>query len=191
MAYSVELQFDAQSNEKVAALRKRLLDSSVTGLDFGYNFNPHITLGYYSDKISDTVNSNLEMLASTISEFSVTCPGIGFFPQNGKFIAFLVLNNTETLTVAQRSIFNTFDQSHLVAAEYYQPSEWIPHLSFGAQISDDSIKLVLKAYQDVCEQYGNFQLNCNQLVLAVDGINVSSHRLSLPLGTNRNIGLTP
>ena len=142
MAFSIQLYFDSEFEEKIAALWASLEAAGMPSILHKMGSRPHLSLVILKNCVAHQVADLVEGASREYSCFPVTFSAIALTPGEQQTV-FLSPTMNPTLLVIQRTIYTLLKENGDTAEENYQPHHWLPHCSISKELSStDALRTI-------------------------------------------------
>ena len=141
MSYWVVALFDQESENKLRALWKKVVDSGVNSFMLDTDSIPHITLAACDQIDENEFLPRLKEFAAGIEPFRLLFSSIGIFPF-GNNVLFLTPVITDKLLALHTGVHGLLCEKNCTVAHlHYQPNHWAPHCTIAVNAPlEESLK---------------------------------------------------
>lgn len=137
MAFSIELNFDEESNFIIKKMWKKLREKDISDYMDIYGVFPHISLAIIEDINVSEVGMIIEKSIEGEVIFDIKLSGVGSFPSD-EGVLFLSVDHSDTLINFHKILHKHLE--HINGhSKYYLPGFWFPHCTLGMNI--DKLKM--------------------------------------------------
>jgi 2'-5' RNA ligase len=142
MGYAVEMNFDAETGDRIRALWQRLADAGLSRTLLDNNATPHISLAVFDETDLDLVRLVMADFAHRVTPISVRLAAVGTFPPDVKGdegAVFLAPTVSAHLLSHHDRFHRMLYALNLRADDYYLPGNWVPHCTVALDAPPDKI----------------------------------------------------
>ena len=138
MGYAVELYFDPDTTEKLAALSGQVY-ATCGGIDLaGLGFQPHISLAGYPSLDIDALLPLLSSFAAQTPPLTVKLAAVGVFPTAAGVVYLAPVVTHQLLELHQR-FHQRAEAAGQVSDTYYRVGNWIPHCTMAHDLTPEGV----------------------------------------------------
>lgn len=159
--YAVTLEFDQETENKIQEMIDEV--ARVTGCDYmkQSKIPPHVTVSALVSDNEETLLSEMESIAETMTKDFIWFANIGIF---NPFVVYLGPVMNEFLQNTCRTVNERLLQYADVGNRgRYLPNQWVPHAAIVVKLTPDAIK---EAFAIVQEKFTAFGATAEKIVLA-------------------------
>ena len=158
MGYSVELYFDRVSERIIESHLNINKDKSISNVDLGLNFKPHISIAVYKDSLS--AQKLMEKLTSfRVDRFKLMLTYVGFFCSDYNTI-FLCPTITQRLLRLHDHFHSEFIDFKDDLIDYYLPNNWIPHCTISEETNNEDF---FKNIRSIKEKFKPIEIEIDRI----------------------------
>ena len=144
--YLITTYFDDQTNKYLSQLIDEIAEK--TGNDFmtENHVPPHMTITAVEQKDDETALSLFHQMENELKSGEVFIASVGAFLP---YVIYAEAVQNSYLYEMSKSVYARLinDESTLVS-KYYQPLQWIPHITLGKQLSKEQMKMAFEILQE-------------------------------------------
>lgn len=133
MKLAVELIFNNESQNKINAIRKLLVDNGIH--DEAVKFN-HISLGDFETETPDILIKVVQDFAKKLEKFDVLLSNVGSF-MTGENVLFYSPIITQQFRDIHKNFIDTARRFNLEVGKYYDIDKIIPHCTVAIRLNDE------------------------------------------------------
>jgi hypothetical protein len=134
MAYSIELYFDCEFEEKLRSLWDKLEKAGVPSILQKIDSRPHLSLLIMDKCIVEHVAEIIELGIKGYRTFPITFPAISLIAGKQQAV-FLTPGINSELIAIQNGLYNLLKDAGYSIREHYEPKNWLPHCSISKELS--------------------------------------------------------
>jgi 2'-5' RNA ligase len=156
MPYSIELNFDKNSNGRIIHVWETLANKSLNSEMVSIGAKPHISLAVLDFISPDELHDDLEIFAKKIRNIPVVFHSVQMFPAD-EGVMYLAIENSIELNKIHLRLHTLLKEKGYKSNEYYLPGRWIPHCTITMGLTAEKANEVA----EICNQmnvFGNAEL---------------------------------
>jgi 2'-5' RNA ligase len=160
MAFSIELNFDADSSLIVKNMWKKLRERDISDYMDKFGEYPHISLAIIDDINIPEVEGIIEKLIRDQSMFNIRMSNLGSFPSD-EGVLFISPDTSDTLVNFHKKL-HRYMENIKAQSKYYLPEFWHPHCTLGMNIAKSKMP---EAFEVVKEDFKPFDVKIETIKL--------------------------
>lgn len=160
MPFSIELNFDDNSNLIIKNMWKKLSERGISDYMHKHGGFPHIALAVFDDIDVLEIENIIEKVVEDEHKFTIKMSSLGIFPSN-ESVLFLSPAASENLINFHMKLHDALKDIE-EQWDYYLPGFWVPHCTLGMNIPKTKIQ---KALDVINEDYEPFHVKIESLKL--------------------------
>jgi hypothetical protein len=142
MAYSIELYFENEFEEKLRSLWSKLAIAGVPSVLQKIGSRPHLSLLILDRCNVDHVAYLIQVGIKDRFAFPLTFPTISLIPGEQQSVLLTPVINSGLIEI-QQSLYNLLKENKCSIREHYKPHSWLPHCSISKELSPiDALKTI-------------------------------------------------
>lgn len=144
--YLISAYFDAQTNKVIERYIRQIADHTGNTFMTENHVPPHLTISSVEARQGEGLIPYLEDLQGCLSQGSVRFVSIGmFFP----YVMYLTpVLNAYLQGLSQRIYDAVCEIPETEVSKFYQPMEWLPHITLGKTLTREQMRIAFEVMQD-------------------------------------------
>lgn len=144
--YLISAYFDGQTNQKINQYINRIAEKTGNTVMTENHVPPHMTVSSVEARNGELLIPYIEQLESRLMQGSIHFVSVGmFFPY--------VMYITPVLNAYLQNLSETVYQGvcgidEVSVSRYYQPMQWLPHITIGKKLSREQMRLAFEVMQN-------------------------------------------
>lgn len=150
MKYAVELYFDADTENALNRLARRVAEEGISTRFLEWKTRPHLTLACLNDVDEKIVSERIDSFAARHCQLPALICSVGMFPDTRTIFVSPVMNRS--MYGFHRELHEYLCDCDFSGWEWYQPDFWAPHCTI-ALAREDGEDAFLRASELILHEF--------------------------------------
>lgn len=144
--YLISAYFDEQTNQTINRYIRQIAESTKNPFMLDKQVPPHLTISSIEARQGEVLFPYMEKLQEHISQGKIQIVSVGmFFP----YVMYLTPVLNEYLLNLSQQIYDAVnDIPEVNVSRFYQPMNWLPHITLGKTLTKEQMRLAFAVMQD-------------------------------------------